>query len=649
VWAQRAARRLSAGFWRGSAAANFGYNGNVARKLLAAAALCAWAAFASEALVLTSPSGAVHFRITVEGQAVFYDVSLRGKPVIDPSRLGIVIDGVNLCDAARAGAPAVYKTDASYPVLGVHATARDKSNAARLPLTHVPSGTAFTIEARAYDNGVAFRYVVPGPADRARVPEDATVFRIAGGSTAWYHDLEGHYEGNYRKHAFEEIEQGDMAAVPMTFRLPGGTGYGSITEGALRHFPGMALEAGAGHTFHPLLGHDQPVSYPFALRFEKADWERLAIAPAIKGPITTPWRIILAAPDLNTLVNADIVTNVSDPPDPKYFPDGLHTKWVKPGRAVWRYLDGGPNTFEGMMEFSRLAGQLGFEYNVVEGLWRNWTSEQLKEFCDYSRQQGVGAILWAFRRDLGTPEQRRAFFDRIQQAGAAGAKIDFFDHEAMEVVDLYEDLLREAASRHMVIDFHGANKPTGLARTWPNELTREGIRGLESTRSMRAEHQTTILFSRLLAGGADYTPMIFGPRRNDTTVANQIASAAMITSPLLVYAANPASILASPAVAVIRSIPSVWDETIVLPPSEIGEFAAYARRRGDTWFLAVMNGPAPRKADLKLDFLGSGRYHSVAVRDAGETVEAAEGGASRADTLHLDLAAGGGMLERFSR
>ena len=624
------------------------YNGNVATKLVAAAALCAVAAYASDVLVLTSPNGAVRFRISADQQHLFYDVSLRGKPVIDPSRFGIQIDGVNLCDAARAGKAQTYKTDATYPLYGVHAAARDRSNAVRLAITHVPSGTPFTIEARAYDTGVAFRYVVPGAGDRARVADDVTVFRIAAGSTAWYHDLEGHYEGNYKKHAFDEIEHGDLAATPLTFRLPDGAGYGSITEGALRHFDGMALVADAGHSFRALLGHSQPVSYPFALRFEKADWERLAIAPSIKGDITTPWRIILAGPDLNTLVNADVINSVSDPPDPKYFPEGLRTPWVKPGRAVWRYLDGGPNNFEGMKEFSRLAGELGFEYNVVEGLWRSWSPEQLKEFCDYSRQQGVGAILWAFRRDLATAEQRRAFFDRLQQAGAAGAKIDFFDHEAMEVVDVYEDLLREAAAHHMVIDFHGANKPTGLSRTWPNELTREAIRGLESTRSLRAEHQTTILFSRLLAGGADYTPMHFGPRRNDTTVANQIASAAMITSPLLVYAANPTNILASPAVEVIKSIPSVWDETIVLPPSEIGEFAAYARRKGSTWFLAVMNGPAPRKADLRLSFLGSGTYQAVEVRDAGDTVELRKHEVTGRDSVQADFPAGGGLLVRFT-
>jgi alpha-glucosidase len=621
----------------------------VTGKLLLLAAATIPLAMAADALVLTSPKGNVRFRIATDHDRLVYDVTLRGKPVIEPSPLGMVVDGVNLCEGAGAGKAETYRVDATYPVFGVHSTAIDKANGGRLPATHKASGISLVIEARAYDSGAAFRYLVPGAQDRSRVPDEATIFRVAAGSTVWYYDLEGHYEGDYHKHTVDTIERGDTAAPPVTFRLPGGAGYGSITEGGLVHYAGMALEGLADHSFRALLGHAQPVSYPFALRFDKADWERLAIPAAIAGPIATPWRIVMAGPDLHTLVNSDIVTNVSAPPDPKYFPEGLRAPWLKPGRAVWRYLDGGQNNFEGMKEFSRMAGELGFEYHVVEGLWRNWSPEQLKEFCDYSRERGVKPILWAFRRDLGTPEARRAFFDRLAAAGAGGAKIDFFDHEAKETVDLYEDLLRDAAERHMVLDFHGANKPTGLARTWPNELTREGIRGLESSRTLRAEHQVTLLFGRMLAGPADYTPMIFGARRNNTSVANQIASAAMITSPLLVYAANPASILASPAAEVIKSVPSVWDETIVLPPSEIGEFAGYARRSGSTWFVAVMNGLAPRHLDLPLTFLGSGPYHAVEVRDAGETVELKRADVARSDSLKLDLPPGGGVLVRYGK
>src|SRR5205823_10890599 len=136
-----------------------------------------------------------------------------------------------------------------------------------------------------------------------------------------------------------------------------------------------------------------------------------------------------------------------------------------------------------------------------------------------------------------------------------------------------------------------ANKPTGESRTWPNELTREAIKGMEASKlADRATHGATLPFTRLLAGPAEYTPVIFGERRANTTWAHQVASAVILSAPLLTYGANPAKMLTNACVEMIRSIPSVWDETIVLPPSEIGEIAVFARRQGSIWFLAIMNG-----------------------------------------------------------
>src|SRR5262249_47035120 len=153
--------------------------------------------------------------------------------------------------------------------------------------------------------------------------------------------------------------------------------------------------------------------------------------------------------------------------------------------------------------------------------------------------------------------------------------------------DLYQSLLREAAELKLLVDFHGANKPTGEARTWPNELTREAIRGMEASKlADRATHDATLPFTRMLAGHAEYTPLHFGERRRNTTWAHQVASAAILSAPLLTYAAHPANMLANPCADMIKSIPSFWDETVVLPPSEIGEVAVFARRRGETWFLA---------------------------------------------------------------
>jgi len=352
-------------------------------------------------------------------------------------------------------------------------------------------------------------------------------------------------------------------------------------------------------------------------------------------------------------VNSSILPNLCPPPDPKLFPEGTRTPWIKPGRAVWRYLDGGPEGVAGMKEFARMAAQLGFEYDVIEGFWSKWTPEERKEIMDYSRQQGVGVWFWKHSNDLRTPEDREEFFKMLHDLGVAGAKIDFFDHEAKELIDLYEALLLKAAEYHILVDFHGANKPTGRERTWPNELVREAIRGMESsTLRERARHETILPFTRYLAGPADYTAMLFNDRRRDTTVAHQIASIVVFASPLLTIAANPQTILNSPAVDLIRSVPPTWDETIVLSVSEIGELAAFARRKGDTWFLALMCGPQAKTTHVPLSFLGDGRYDTVLVRDDkvnDASVRVDSSTHQRAESITVQMPAGGGFLARFSK
>jgi alpha-glucosidase len=167
----------------------------------------------------------------------------------------------------------------------------------------------------------------------------------------------------------------------------------------------------------------------------------------------------------------------------------------------------------------------------------------------------------------------------------------------------------------------------------------------------RARHETILPFTRLLAGPADYTAMLFNDRRRDTTAVHQIASIAVFAAPLLTIAANPQTILSNPAVHMIKSVPPVWDETIVLPDSEIGELAAYARRKGSIWFLAVMDGPQPKTLRVPLSFLGEGEYKAMLVRDNPSddgAVEMENAIRRRTDSLDISLRGGGGLLARFS-
>jgi alpha-glucosidase len=622
-------------------------------RVFAALIVLAWSSMAPAAspVEVRSPDGRVRFELIAGGDHLSYAVRMGDRIVLEPSRLGILVDGVDLGRSAELGKVETYEGDETYPTRGVHSRAVNRYRGARVAARDARSGTAFTIDVRAFDDGVGFRFVVPG--EGKRVLDEATSFRPAAGSTAWYHDLRGHYEGVHARKAVAETKAGEWAAVPLTFRLPAGRGYASITESSIAGYAGMALQTDGAAGFAARLGHSHPASHPYTLRYGEDEAKRLSSPAAISGTITSPWRVVIVGPDLNTLVNSDLVNNLAPPPDPTFFPKGLDTDWIKPGRAVWKFLDGGESSLAGMKEFSRLAGELGFEYNVIEGFWQRWTDAQLRELVDESRSRGVGIWLWKHSKELRTPEARRAFFEKCRAAGVVGAKIDFFDHEAKEVVDLYPTLLREAAGYRLMLDFHGANKPTGEPRTWPNELGREGVYGLEH-RGMAAwaRHDATLPFTRLLAGHADYTPTIFGERRKETSWPHQIADAVVMTAPLQVYGGHPKSLLENPAVEMIKSIPSVWDETIVLPASEIGEVAVFARRKGDRWFLAVVNGAEPRSLRVPASFLGDGSYRASLVRDRSDNPAAVvleSATVSRDDTLTIDLRAGGGFAARFDK
>jgi alpha-glucosidase len=167
----------------------------------------------------------------------------------------------------------------------------------------------------------------------------------------------------------------------------------------------------------------------------------------------------------------------------------------------------------------------------------------------------------------------------------------------------------------------------------------------------RATHETTIPFTRCLVGPAEYTVMLFNERRKNTTWVHQIASAAILSAPLLTYAAHPDTILMNPAVNIIKSIPATWDETIVLPPSEIGEVAVYARRKGNSWFLAVMNGTTTRKIEIPLQFLKGNYKAEIAQDDAANdaSVIVKQRNYSANDVLELNLCSGGGFIARFTK
>ena len=606
-------------------------------------------ASAADSTGVKSPDGAVVFNLFSQSGRLYFNVSRAGQTIIASSPLNFSVNGTSLTENIRVDKKERRSFNETYPVLGNHTKATNNFNEAVLLYKAGVLQASLTI--RVFNDGIAFRHSVLSE-QALLTPEEKTVFNLPAKSTIWYHDLNMHYEGVHVKKVIDEVKEGEWVAPPATFKLPQGI-YACITEADLLRYPGMALQANGKDGLVLTLANEQPTSYPYKLRYSPEDTARLRQAPLMKGSLTTPWRVVIIGKDLNALVNSDVVTNLNPQPDAKLFPNGLATNWIKPGRAVWKYLNGGGDgTLDVMKHFTDGAAALGFEHNILEGFWSRWSDAQLKELVDYSKQKGVGIWLWKHSKSLRNAAARDSFFQKCSALGITGAKIDFFDHEAKETIDLYEAILNEAAKYHVLLDFHGANKPTGLMRTYPNALVYEAVKGMEASKlTDRATHETTIPFTRLLAGPAEYTVVHLGARRANTTWAHQIASAAILNAPLLTYAANPDTLLMNPAVNIIKAIPATWDETIVLAPSEIGELAVYARRKGTTWFLAVMNGVEPKQIKVPLRFL-NGTYKATIAKDNANDSAAVvmeEKTYSPNSVLELKLVSGGGYVAQFSK
>ncbi|MBK1878940.1 glycoside hydrolase family 97 protein [Pelagicoccus mobilis] len=567
---------------------------------------------------MTSPSGNIEVEFDTDGASVLqYSVEFKGHEVVEPSRLGISIDGVDLGEGATIGAPRVGSVDETYETRGTDPHARNHYKVWTYPVTHEASGDVYSVEFRVYDDGVAYRYIVPG-FETHHVDGEASSWKMIGGSKVWYFErLQGDwklksYAGEWLKSDIETLDTatpepfGSVQGVPLVCDLPGDLGYAVLTKAATYNYSGMRLDAVGNRTV--------------VANFTEGD-----AGFDVDGPVVTPWRATLLADDLNELVNSDFINNLNPAPDTALFAD---PSYIVPGRSAWSWESIGLGSPEDQHEFIDLAAEIGFEYSTVDDGWKDWDQpwQKMKELADHGKRVGVGVWLWVHSNDIDDPandyQQMRDYFDKVVEAGVVGLKIDFMNGESKKLVDFEIAVLENSAKRRLVINFHGCHASTGEERTYPNELTREGIRGLEVNKHklgpLPASHNAALSFTRFVVGQADYTPILFtnpGP----TTWAHQLGTLVTFSSALQSYAEHPETMLrgknVSLAAGVIRDMPVVWDETRVLEGSEIGELSAFARRSGDDWYVGVVNGGSQKGYSLDLSFLGKGRYQAEILSD----------------------------------
>src|SRR5450759_2875720 len=604
-------------------------------------------------VVLKSPNQALEISIaTVRGQSVqaaggqlAYRVAFRGRPVLEWSNLGLVVEGSPaLGPAVRIESSQASSQDQTWaPVAGKANPIRNHYNAVTVQTVETAAtGRRLAIEARAYDDGVCFRYVVPEQPSvkELRILNESTQFRFSKDANTFSlisRGFETSNEDDYHELALGGLHPEYLVNLPVLLEVPGIAWVG-LTEADIEDYSNLYVTASDGKTLTARL------------------------APRV--------------------VNVNPPAAIGD------------TSWIKPGKTPWDWWNGsqakgvanpGKNN-ETMKYYIDFAARNKFEFMLIDAGWaaslpappgqpapsrrrtdltKSIPAIDMPMLVEYAKSKNVRIWLWAHFRDMY--DQMDDAFGQYEKWGIAGVKIDFMDRSDQWMVNWYRTAARKAAEHHLMLDFHGAFKPDGMRRTYPNVLTREGAMGAEYNKwsaRVTPKHDVTLAFTRMLAGPMDYTPGGFDNATRENFVARNRAPMVMGTrahhtalyvvfeSELQMVSDSPDAYDGQKETEFLKAVPSSWDETRVLngvPP----KYITIARRRGGEWFVGSITDWDARELDLPLSFLGSGAYDAEIYADGPNAAaqpkdSVVEKRRVNAQTvLKLKLAPGGGSAIRL--
>lgn len=633
--------------------------------------------------VLQSPDGqlAMHFATQPGGGEnaagkLVYSVEFRGKPVIDNSGLALELEGqpplgaevrITGTDAGKGadrytlGDAKVSDVDDAYNSLAVHVA--ENGGAHR----------SMTIEARAYNSGLAFRYVLSSQDGISSVElhQEDTEFRFPTDAIDWALELPNYrssYEAEYIRLATSAFaNQGGVPSsfligLPLLMHEPG-TAWMALMEADLEGTSSMYVTNPTGSwTGHAFVSKLSP------------RWDDPAIAVKSSLPWHSAWRVLLIADDPGRLLESNLAYDLNPP---SRLTD---TSWIRGGKASWNWwvndvdAQGNPAfTTENMKRYVDFAASSGFPYMMLDAGWsaRNDITHMngkidVPALAQYAAAKHVKVWVWISAN--AAKRQMSEAFPLYEKWGIAGVKIDFVNRDDQEGIQFYYDAAREAAAHHLMVDFHGTRTPWGIHRTYPNVMSYEGLLGMENSKVGRRDspvNRTTYAFTRMLAGPADYTP---GGFRNATedgfvarntspmvmgTRAQQLALYVVFWTPFPMVSDSPQAYAEQPAFQFIRDVPVSWDETRVLN-GEPGKFITVARRYGQEWDLGSITNWTPRTLRVPLSFLAQGKSYTAEIyedaADAGTQpthVTIRRQTVGRGDILTLALAPGGGCAIRF--
>jgi alpha-glucosidase len=629
---------------------------------------------------VNSPDGSI--RVVLENAGhLTYRVQYRGGEIIAPSGLGLRFrDHESLDRGLTITGRHLRSHDSQWErVWGKDRVVRDHYNELELNLANKENGQKMDLIVRVYDDGVAIRYHLPEQENIAdfELTSDETEFVFRDNHRVWaahYGSFKSHQESEFDEMRLDDPRMKEITGMPLLVET-GDSAWVAITEANLTDWAGMYVR----------LEGDSPCALETVLAPYPDDPELLVRS---RTPRNSPWRLIMIGESPGDFIESDIIANLNEP-------NALDdVSWIRPGKSAWdwwwcnRYgpdvnFELGSNT-ETMKYFIDLAAEMGWQYQLVDWYWydpphleggfepdlsRDITTMNpdidIPELVRYGAEKGVRILLWLDWNHAD--RQMDQAFPLYEKWGVAGVKVDFMQRDDQYVVNFYHRLVKKAAEHHLVVDFHGAYKPTGVSRTYPNLLTREGIMGNEYTkwsRRITPEHKVTIPFTRGMLGEMDFTPGAFVNVRPDQfkveseapcpmvmgTRCNELAMLVVYESALQVLCDAPYNYRHSPAgTDFLRIVPTTWDETRVINAA-VGDYITTARRSGDDWFIGSMTDANARQLAIPLDFLEEGTYVATIWQDAGDAdmhptnLDKLEMEVDRSAVLQANLAPGGGQV-----
>ena len=637
---------------------------------------------------LSSPAGGIVVNVNV-ADGIRYSVEVNGSIVLAPSEISMTLEDGTVYGGAQSRNPKVSKRLVS-DVIDAVVYRKSKVNDRYSELTLKYSD--FRVEFRAYDDGVAYRFVsasrkpfkVVSEQAQFSFPEDWMMYvpYVCQNVESLESQFHNSYENRYAHEPLSRFNAERYAFLPLVVEAAGGVKL-CISESDLLHYPGMYLYNGDGST--SLHGVFAPypkdrVPEPGKRIISMYVNGREDYIATCEAGCSFPWRLMGISTSDKQLLDNDLVYRLASPAAAD-----ADFSWVKPGKVAWDWWNAwniygvdfksGINT-ETYKYYIDFASSTGVEYIILDEGWSPVSEADLYKvvpeidldgLISYGASKNVGIILWAgfypFQRDI------EGYCKYYSSKGVKGFKVDFMDSDDQQIPEFLEKSASIAAAYHLMMDYHGIYKPTGLSRKYPNIVNYEGVYGLENMKWSasvdQVEYDVTIPYIRLFAGPADYTQ---GAMRNACksnvrscgseamsagTRCRQLAEYIVFFSPLNMLCDAPTNYLNEPeCTRFIASVPTVWDETVALD-GQIGRYASVARRSGDEWFVGAMTDWEERDMTLDLSFLGEGRYEVIAFKDGANADKAARDYKKETFTLpesrkiQIHLAPGGGYAARI--